>query len=168
VARLIIVLTVVPLLELYLLFEIGAKIGFFPTVAFTILTAMIGSALARRQALAVWSDWSESMQRLESPAHSVLEGLMILVGGVLLLTPGFLTDGIGFLLLIPWTRALLLRPLRSAVDRHLAKLRLVRAHDGPFSGRSHGAGPVVDTTAVDVPDSDDEGRSKPPSPQLRS
>jgi UPF0716 protein FxsA len=119
----VVMLTVVPLAELYLIFQVSARIGFLPTVAFTILTAVIGSALARVQALRVWADWSRSLERLELPAHSVLEGLLILVGGVLLLTPGFITDAMGFLLLIPWTRRLVLGPLKRAVDRYLARAR---------------------------------------------
>lgn len=149
-AKLILALTIIPLVELYLLFAIGGKIGFLPTVGLTILTAVIGSALARRQAIEVWADWSESMQRLESPAHSVLEGLLILVGGVLLLTPGFLTDAVGFALLIPWTRKIVLLPLRSAIERHLTKMRVVRFGQSSFSRPSSG---VVETTAVEVPDS---------------
>jgi UPF0716 protein FxsA len=144
VAKFFLFLTVVPLLELYLLFSIGAKIGFLPTVAFTILTAALGSALARHQALRVWGDWRASLERLEPPTHTVLEGILILVGGVFLLTPGFLTDGFGFFLLIPWTRKLLLRPFQAAVGRHFRTLRVGRPDGGPVRPD------VVDTTAEDL------------------
>lgn len=146
-AKFVLFLTVVPLLELYLLFQVGAQIGFFPTVAFTILTAALGSALARTQALRIWADWQANLSRLESPAQSVLEGLMILVGGVLLLTPGFLTDGLGFLLLLPWTRRFLAAPLRKAVEKHFTAVRIGHARANPFSRHRPD---VVDTTAVET------------------
>jgi len=126
-----------PIAEIFVLLEVGARIGFWPTVGFTILTAALGSALARTQALRVWADWSSSLSRMESPTHSVLEGVMILVGGVLLLTPGFLTDAIGFSLLIPWTRQALLRPVRGLVDQHMEKLKVRRID---LSGGVGGAG----------------------------
>jgi|SRR5690606_9950814 len=119
----VLLLTVVPLVELYVLFQVGARIGFLPTVGFTVLTAVLGSVLARAQALRVWADWTESLEQLKSPTLSVLEGLLVLVGGVLLLTPGFITDALGFACLFPWTRRLLVQPLRAKVDLHLEKLR---------------------------------------------
>jgi UPF0716 protein FxsA len=149
----IVMLTVVPLAELYLIFQVSSRIGFLPTVAFTILTAVIGSALARFQALRVWADWSRSLQRLEVPEHSVLEGLLILGGGVLLLTPGFLTDAMGFLLLIPWTRRLVLGRLKRAVDKHLARARASQRfviHTQRI--RPSQPGDVVDTTLETIED----------------
>jgi UPF0716 protein FxsA len=119
----VLLLTVVPLVELYVLFQVGEKIGFLPTVGFTVLTAVLGSMLARAQAMRVWSDWTISLQELKSPTLSVLEGLLVLVGGVLLLTPGFITDALGFACLLPWTRRLLVKPLQAKVNLHLEKLR---------------------------------------------
>lgn len=143
---LLLMLTVVPLAELYLLFQVGSNIGFFPTICFSIFTAALGSYLARRQALVVWTDWSQSLSRLESPAHSVLEGLMILVGGVLLLTPGFLTDAMGFSLLIPWTRTRMRRPVQRAVDAHLQRARASRSFVIHSTVARRAAPDVVDAT----------------------
>ncbi len=147
---LFVLLVLVPIAEIFVLFQVGGLIGFWPTVGFTILTAALGSSLARVQALRVWADWSASLSRLESPTHSVLEGVMILIGGVLLLTPGFLTDALGFSLLIPWTRHLFLAPVNRLVQQHIHKLK-VRRIDLSGGGRRPGfraeARPdVVDTT----------------------
>lgn len=145
-------LVVVPILEIFVIFKVGGLIGFWPTVGFTILTAALGSSLARLQALRVWADWSNSLKRMESPAHSVLEGLLILVGGVLLLTPGFITDAIGFSMLLPWTRSLLLRPVKRLVDKHLSKLRVINL--GSQGAAPRGERPdVVDTTYESIDES---------------
>ncbi len=146
---LFLVLFVVPLLELYVLFQVADRVGFWPTVGFTILTAVLGSALARGQAARVWADWSRSLQRLESPATPVLEGLLILVGGVLLLTPGFLTDGFGFGLLIPWTRKLALVPAERAVKRYIDRLTVVRYGSWGDAGAGRRVD-VVETTSEPI------------------
>jgi UPF0716 protein FxsA len=137
-ALLFILLVVVPITEVFLLFQVGGLIGFWPTVGIVIFTAALGSSLARAQALRVWADWSASMSRLESPTHSVLEGIMILVGGVLLITPGFLTDTLGFLLLIPWTRRALLGPANRIVQAHVKKLTIRRLDFGGGAGGMSG------------------------------
>ena len=99
----------VPLAEIWLLIEVGGWIGALPTVALVVLTAVIGAALARFQGLATLQRLQAAMARGEAPAVEMLEGVLLLVGALLLLTPGFLTDGIGFACLLPFTRRALAR-----------------------------------------------------------
>jgi len=94
----------IPILEIYLLLKVGSSIGALPTVVLVVLTAVIGVWLLRLQGFATVAKAQASLARGEVPATTMLEGVMLFVAGALLLTPGFFTDGIGFLLLIPPTR----------------------------------------------------------------
>lgn len=116
-----------PIVEMYLLIEVGGYIGAWPTIALVMITAVIGVSLLRIQGL---STLTRGMGRLEGgqlPAREVVEGLLLAVAGALLLTPGFVTDGIGFVLLTP--------PLRGALaERLLARVQVVKAY------QQHGGG----------------------------
>jgi UPF0716 protein FxsA len=101
---LLLLFLLVPLVEIYLLIKIGGVIGAFPTVVLVVLTAVIGAALARHQGLATLRRLQTTMARGEAPAIEMFEGVLLLVGALLLLTPGFLTDMLGFACLIPPTR----------------------------------------------------------------
>lgn len=94
----------IPLIEIYLLIQVGSVIGALPTVAIVILTAIIGAYLLRVQGISTIQRVQETMARGEIPAIEMLEGLVLIITGALLLTPGFFTDTIGFLLLIPAVR----------------------------------------------------------------
>jgi UPF0716 protein FxsA len=103
-----------PLVELYVLIEVGGEIGALPTIALSVFTALLGGLLARLQGFSVLFRAQEQMAREELPAIELLEGAMLLVVGLALLLPGFITDAIGFLLLItPVRRAVIIRLLRS-------------------------------------------------------
>ena len=91
----------VPLLEMAILIEIGGIIGALPTIALVVLTATIGIWLLRLEGIATLAKLQDRMNRGEIPGTEILEGAMLLVGGALLLTPGFVTDTIGFTCLIP-------------------------------------------------------------------
>lgn len=93
-----------PLLELYVLIEVGSQIGALPTILLSIFTALLGGFLVRLQGFAVIFRAQEQMARNELPAIELLEGAMLLVVGLALLLPGFITDAAGFLLLIPPVR----------------------------------------------------------------
>lgn len=93
-----------PLLELYVLIEVGSQIGALPTILLSIFTALLGGLLVRVQGFAVIFRAQEQMARQEVPAIELLEGAMLLVVGLALLLPGFITDAVGFLLLIPPVR----------------------------------------------------------------
>lgn len=119
----------VPLVEIYVLLEVGGAIGVLPTIAMVVLTAVIGAGLIRAQGLATLGRVQQQLERGELPAVGIIEAALLLVAGALLLTPGFVTDTIGFLILVP--------PLRRwAIESFLAR-RIVAA--GMGRGQ-HGAG----------------------------
>ena len=111
--RLLLLFIVVPLVELVLLFTVGGKIGPWPTLGIIVLTAIIGASLTRSQGAAVMLKAQTAMREGRMPHAEVLDGLMIVIAGAVLLTPGFLTDAFGFSLLYP--------PFRSVVRKRLAK-----------------------------------------------
>ena len=117
----------IPLFELYLLIQVGSIIGALPTLALVVFTAVLGAALLRRQGLSTVQRIQIAMNRGEVPALEVVEGAILLIGGAMLLTPGFVTDALGFLCLWP--------PARQALARWLLR-RLFRP---PGSGRGPGA-----------------------------
>ncbi|MBV1933608.1 MAG: FxsA family protein [Parvibaculaceae bacterium] len=94
----------IPLGEIVVFIEVGDWIGLWPTIATVILTALIGTALIRQQGLATLMEAQRKMARNEVPVAEMLHGFFLVIGGILLLVPGFITDGIGFLLLIPAVR----------------------------------------------------------------
>ena len=94
----------IPLLEIYLLLKVGSSIGVLPTVILVVLTAVIGVWLLRLQGFATLTKAQQSLAQGEMPATAMLEGLMLFIAGALLLTPGFFTDTIGFIFLIPVSR----------------------------------------------------------------
>ena len=104
---------VVPLVEIFLFIKVGGAIGALPTVVLVILTALIGVSLLRMQGLRTMARFQQQMASGELPANTMLEGAALLFGGALLLTPGFLTDAIGFLCLIPYTRQTLIHWIMS-------------------------------------------------------
>lgn len=99
----------VPLLEIFLLIKVGGVIGALPTVSLVVLTAVIGAFLLRQQGFATLARIQSELHRGEVPAVSLLEGAALVFGGALLLTPGFFTDALGFLCLIPPTRRALVQ-----------------------------------------------------------
>lgn len=104
----------IPLIEIYVLIQVGSIIGAIPTVFMVVFTAVLGSLLLRAQGLATLTRVRATMERGEVPAVEMFEGVFLLIGGALLLTPGFVTDALGFLCLItPIRRAMVMRLLRS-------------------------------------------------------
>ncbi len=101
---LVTVFILIPIIEISLFIEIGSNIGSFNTICLIFLTAIIGVYFVRQQGLSTFQRLANQIQKLETPIQTVGEGLVILLSGVLLITPGFFTDAIGFLGLIPFTR----------------------------------------------------------------
>ncbi len=101
----------IPLVEIYVLVAVGSHLGALATVALVVLTAVTGVALLRLQGLATLDRVQRALARGEIPARPMLEGLLLLVAGALLLTPGFVTDAAGFALLVPRVRRALARRL---------------------------------------------------------
>ena len=95
----------VPLIELYILLEVGAIIGSGWTFLIIIATAVIGTRLVRQQGLSTWNQIQQELAQGKLPAQSLFDGICILISGVLLITPGFMTDILGLLLLTPVFRA---------------------------------------------------------------
>ena len=96
--------TLVPLVELYLLIRLGTYVGAVDTIAIVIGTGVAGGLLAKSQGLAVLDRMRAELNQGRLPAESLFDGLLILIAGAMLITPGLLTDGLGLLLLIPWSR----------------------------------------------------------------
>ena len=115
--RLILLFTIVPLAELFILIKIGSHIGGFNTVILVFLTAVLGSLLARLQGLRTLQQIQLSLSQGQIPAEELIDGVLILAGGILLLTPGVLTDLFALVLLIPFTRTYFKRWLRRRFDR---------------------------------------------------
>jgi UPF0716 protein FxsA len=114
---------VVPLVELYVLIQVGQAIGALPTVAILLADSLLGAALMRSQGRAAWRRFLAVSRSGRVPAREVVDGALVIFGGALLLTPGFVTDILGILLLLPPTRAL--------VRRYLVKGVAVRMVGGP-------------------------------------
>jgi len=110
---------IVPFIELMLLLTIGTRIGIWATLAIIIGTAMVGASLTRREGLKTWWQFQEKLTTGAFPNEELLDGLIILIAGALLLTPGFLTDTIGFILLIPASRRVVKGWLRQRFSRHI-------------------------------------------------
>lgn len=113
------IVLVVPFVEIYLLLQVGGILGPFPTIFLVVLTAVIGTAMLRQQGLATWQRFQQSMAQGEIPAYEIIEGPILLVGGALLLTPGFITDMLGFACLVP--------SLRKRIAQYLLENHLLRA-----------------------------------------
>ncbi|MBL4750650.1 MAG: FxsA family protein [Amylibacter sp.] len=106
---LLILFILIPIIEIGLFIQVGGAIGLWPTLAIVILTAVIGTSMLRKQGISTMARLQSSMQSGENPVDPMVHGALILVSGVLLLTPGFFTDGLGFLLLLPPVRAALIK-----------------------------------------------------------
>ena len=104
---LVLLFIVLPIAELYVIIQIGGAIGVLPTLAILIADSLIGAALARSQGRAAWERFNRALAEGRVPGREVFDGAMIILGGALLLTPGFITDVVGILLLLPPTRAAL-------------------------------------------------------------
>lgn len=110
---LLLLFILVPTIELALLIYSGQLIGFLPTISIILLTGFVGAYLAKRQGLKAWNDFNKRMSHGEPPGDAMIDGLCILLGGILLVVPGYVTDLFGFLLLFNGPRNL----IRPAIHR---------------------------------------------------
>ena len=151
---LVLLFIVVPLAELALIIQVGSWLGVWWTIALLFADAILGSMLLRAQGRAAWRRFNQALAEGRMPHREVVDGVLVIFGGVLLLTPGFITDVFGLLFLIPPTRVLMRRLLLRR-----GALRLVGAMPGTAgsrNGRPHDDD--VESTAVDV----DSDRLDPP------
>jgi UPF0716 protein FxsA len=103
---LVLIFILVPIAELYVIIKVGGVIGVLPTLALLLADAVLGSMLLRHQGRAAWIRFNRALAEGRLPHKEVFDGVLVIIGGTLLLTPGFLTDILGLILLIPPTRAL--------------------------------------------------------------
>jgi UPF0716 protein FxsA len=141
----------VPILEIALFIQVGGAIGLGWTLALVIATALLGTMLLRAQGLATMGRARASLDRGEVPMREVFDGACLLVGGALLLTPGFATDTVGFLLLLPPVRTVMLSRLRQSgrFHVHTAQGGMAGGMAGGFGARPGpgdrpGGAPVID------------------------
>ena len=138
---LVLIFIVLPIAELYVIIQVGGAIGVLPTIALLILDSFLGAALLRSQGRAAWRRFNEALAAGRVPAREVFDGTMIIIGGAFLLTPGFITDAVGLLLLIPPTRAIFRGMVARLASRRAAfTLRTVRWGYGAARGRSQEEG----------------------------
>ncbi|MBN8208582.1 membrane protein FxsA [Bacillus sp. NTK071] len=116
---LLLFIIIVPALEIALLLLSGRTLGLIPTVLLIISTGVLGAWLARREGSEAIQKVNRQMQTGQMPGDAILDGLCILIGGVVLLTPGFITDAVGFLLLIPATRKPFKRWMLTFIERKM-------------------------------------------------
>lgn len=163
---LFLVFIVVPIAEIYVLLQIGQLIGLALTIAVLILDSLIGASLLRSQGRAAWVRFSTALAEGRMPGREAIDGALVIFGGALLLTPGFLSDLLGVLLLIPPTRAIVRTLLLKRLEARVAAgqsggLRVFafgqRSGEAPRARRRPPSGPggdddVVDSSARDVDD----------------
>ena len=128
--KLFLAFTIIPVSEIYILIAIGGQIGILPSIGLVILTGIIGASLARSQGLKTLGRIRDSFQQGVVPGEELLNALLIAIAGIVLLTPGFLTDAAGLFLLIPATRTLCREWLKRRIE-------LV------YAQRNVGNGPII-------------------------
>jgi UPF0716 protein FxsA len=124
-ALLILIFIVVPILEIYVIIQVGQAIGALWTIALLIADSVIGARLLSWQGRAAWRRFQEALAAGRMPHNEILDGVMIIFGGALLLTPGFITDVFGLVLLLPPTRAVVRRFLVRSITRRGTVARVV-------------------------------------------
>jgi UPF0716 protein FxsA len=130
---LVLLFIVVPIVELFVIIQVGEAIGVLPTIALLIVDSVLGSVLMRSQGRAAWRRFNAALAEARIPHREVLDGVLVIFGGALLVTPGFVTDILGIVLLLPPTRAL----VRGVVARRV----LPRVVVSGFGGLGGARGP---------------------------
>jgi len=151
--RLALLFVLVPLVELMLLVQMGRWIGLLPTVALVVLTGILGAALARLQGLATLIRFRQAVAEGRLPHREIVEGILILIAGAVLLTPGLLTDATGFLLLVPPVRRLAAKRIEGWLQRRGTVVVTGRPEGGGPRSRPDdfgGRGDLDDPDVVDV------------------
>ncbi len=178
--KLLLLFILVPLIDAWLLFQLGGMLGFASTIALVVATGMIGAWLFKLEGSRTWAKWQDSLAQGQVPEEGVLGGIMLLLGGALLVTPGVITDAVGLLLLLPPSRrviAKLLKPRLSEFVKQKARavvespnVRVVSfnvsggmggVHPGPRASRDEPGradAPRVDVIGRRIPISAGSGR----------
>ena len=151
---------VVPLVEIWAILQVGQLVGPWWTIALLVLDSLVGAWLIKREGGRAWKALREALQGGRMPAREIADGALILIGGTLMLSPGFVLDIAGILLILPFTRPVARRMLTSVVERRLV---VAPTFGGPFGGqfgspfgpgddRRPGAGPEGPVVRGDVVD----------------
>ena len=150
---LVLLFIAVPIAELYVIIQVGQAIGALPTIAILLADSLVGSMLLRAQGRAAWRRFQRALAEGRVPAREVLDGALVIFGGAFLITPGFITDVVGVLLLLPPTRAVVRRMLVGIFSRRFV-VSLAGAAEARARRRPPGHPPRqdydVEGTAVDV------------------
>jgi UPF0716 protein FxsA len=132
---LVLLFIVVPIAELFVIIQVGERIGVWWTIALLVADSLLGSVLMRSQGRAAWASFTTAVQEGRPPAREVFDGVLVIFGGALLLTPGFITDVVGLVFLLPPTRALLRGLLVRRFAKRVVSMRRPRA-DYDVEGRA--------------------------------
>jgi UPF0716 protein FxsA len=145
--RLFVLFVLLPVVELALLIQVGRQLGLWPTIGIVLATGALGAALARREGMRVFFGFQGELASGRLPHQALLDGVSVLVGGMLLLTPGFLTDALGFAFLLPasrrWIQGRVRRRLESGIRQGT-----VRVVSFGNMGGTHGAPDAADLDAL--------------------
>jgi UPF0716 protein FxsA len=148
-ALLVLLFVVVPIVELFVIIQVGGAIGVLPTIALLVADSILGAVLMRSQGRAAWRRFNAALAEGRIPHREVLDGALVIFGGALLLTPGFISDVLGIILLLPPTRAL----VRVLVARRLLPRLVVSRLGGPMPASAGGPrwrpGPEADGADVE-------------------
>jgi UPF0716 protein FxsA len=132
---LIAIFVLVPLAELYVIVEVvGPAIGAFPTILLLAADSLAGAWLMKSQGRAVWARFNATVREGRIPAREIVDGVLVIFGGAFLITPGFITDILGFLLLIPVTRALFRGRLQKRLELRATPIRRPSRYDYDVEG----------------------------------
>ena len=165
---LILLFIVVPVAELYVIIKVGELIGVWPTLALLLADALLGSWLLKHEGRGAWRRFNQALAERRFPGREVIDGALIIVGGTLLLTPGFLTDIVGVFLLLPPTRAITRRLLKRFTIGRFMVVAMPGGGRGPVGapprdgGRRQPRDYDFDATAEEV---HDYGDSEPRLPR---
>jgi UPF0716 protein FxsA len=147
-AVLVVLFIIIPIAELYGIYKVGDLIGWAPTLALLVIDSLLGAWLLRSQGRTVWQRFQTTMQAGRIPHREVFDGVLVIFGGAFLITPGFLTDIVGVVLLLPPTRALFRRWLIRRGGRFLGFSIATGRRDTPVAG--NGRDFDVDGTAYET------------------
>jgi UPF0716 protein FxsA len=137
-----------PIIEIYVIVQVGQAIGAWPTVALLLIESAIGVWLLRREGSRAWAELRLALNQARVPARELADAALVLIGGVLLITPGFVTDVVGFFCVLPVTRPLARRLLLAYTSRRVAR-GTIRVVGGPGTSFRPRSTTVVDGEVVD-------------------
>jgi UPF0716 protein FxsA len=149
-AILVLLFVVIPIVEILVIIQVGQAIGAWWTVLLLVADSILGAWLLRREGARTWRAFREALQVGRWPGDEVAQGAMVIVGGTLLLTPGFVTDVVGFVLLIPASRRILSRTVRARVKDRVVGGPGPRRQTGRRGSAERPSGATMDVEVVEI------------------